>query len=1247
MHIFKNSYCQRIFKSWLLAFVCQTGQLLAQLSSTYDNYSESTSHQIESWNPPRNIHPDEVKSIVSQEDTQNDYSLEQPYYSAYPAQIFDYDPTQPSYSAEQIASFATMPENGEITSTPYQDENSSQIHWYPSDYYSSSPETQNPSHPAISHPSAEPPSQDEWRHFKAFDSSSSSTSLPISTSSASTKKGEAVAYPFEDDYSKHSLPPQAEISSPPEPSTTLSQGKSKIKIVKKRSEAIYSSEDDSPQLSEQTVGKQIVGDSTIGFVESSAKVERPIPSTSEQMPSASKTLPSPGVTPPPSHEAASRLIAQVQTPSPEESVLPNADTSQTPVSEEEEEPATSPSTPPPVAPTVPIPPAPPTATPAVNPPSSPRPPTIITPSTPDPKPIIHHTTPLNTQNPKEISINFNNVAMIEYLRFISRISNKNFIFDDEDLQFNVTIVSEEPTSVENLMAALLQELKIRDLNLIEQGNNIIIHRNPRVKAPARVVADGTEQISSRESELVTRVFRLNTLDPLKASEIIRPLLSDSSLVEVLRDTNNLVITDLVTNINKIAQLIEKLDGVNSGVTIGQYIVRNAFVDTLVDLANKLLLPIAQGNPVVLVPHAASNSIYIVSNSFIVEKALAILENLDLNSNNARTQMMSLDNLRPTNVYVMDQNKLIPGTVTPGSLPSTTGPQGTTVVLPNGQVLTGATVIPGAGGPGPQGVPGIPGAPGQPGAPGAPGTTPIIPEGYRLLGPDAALPESHPLPGTIPGPESAILPGTIGSTGAIDLSGVPESYPLGGLTTEPQFSLPPVPGAPPFGPGGIGAEGSAIFPGALFDESRDFMPGGISSDSQWIRDLPAGHLERTLFFIYKLRYRRGDQIEVALRKIASALQFTGTTNADLINVINSSQWLESSNALIFTGIAPALEKVRELILEIDVPLRQVFIEMLILDTTVTDSLSYGVDWINRFGGGSTTGEQAFIGAAADFSIVNVAENTNIGVDIVPPIFPLAEGLIQTLGYTAGIIGTHLTHGGTRFSSIGALIKAIHLDAKTKILLNPKIITEDNNTAEIFVGGTDRYKTQSITNDLGNLVTNNFQFLDVGTTLRVTPLIGNNGVITLDIIQETTNASADANTTLPNQLVVDVNLVEVLTKTRTVTRIHVPNGFFVVLSGMIRDDETRIVTRIPCLGGIPIIGCFGKNQNESERKRNLMIFIRPLIVDTEDELEDITKRQQDVFREKTKHRRLWNYELDEGLQFLNLRPTDRDEIGCTEK
>lgn len=657
-----------------------------------------------------------------------------------------------------------------------------------------------------------------------------------------------------------------------------------------------------------------------------------------------------------------------------------------------------------------------------------------------------------------------------------------------------------------------------------------------------------------------------------------------------------------------------------------------------------MIPIAQGNPFVLVPHAVGNSIFIVSNAFIVEKALAILQNLDFNE--GRTKILSLETLQPSFMPGEGGARGPGGSFRPGEgqgfrEPGLARPGGP---IPESFPFPGSS-IPGYPGLVPGGPGGLGGVPGIPGGPGGPGVGPGIgPGGIPGIG-----------LGPFPGEGLGGRPIGFGPSGQLITTppGLPESFPLGGISAGGLGSAYEGPGEA-FVPGRISS--IARFPesGMIFDESRDFLPGGLSSASRWARELPVGHIERTLFFIHKLKYRKGDNIEIALRKIAASLQVTGTANLDLIAAINSIQWIESSNAIIITGTALAIEKVRELILEIDVPLRQVFIEMLILDTSVTDSLTYSVDWINRFGGGTTTGEEGFIDSplGVDTSINNFVSTTEAilpdNVPCIPPApacpLPVATGFLNAGGFLAGVIGTHLTHGGTQFSSIGALVRAIHTDVKINILLNPKIITEDNNPAEIFVGGTDRYKTQSISNDLGSLITNNFQFIDVGTTLRVTPLIGNNGIITLEIIQETTDNAPGANNLIlsVNQ---DVNLVQVLTKTRTVTKIHVPNGFFVVMSGMIKDNESRGYTRIPCLGGVPIIGAFGKKQTTTDDKRCLMLFVRPLIIDNEDDFEDVTRRQQDVFREKSKFRRSWNYEIDESLNFLNVKPADPDEIGCS--
>jgi len=840
-------------------------------------------------------------------------------------------------------------------------------------------------------------------------------------------------------------------------------------------------------------------------------------------------------------------------------------------------------------------------------------------------------------------INFNNVSMIEYIRFISRVTNKNFVFEDEDLQFNVTIVSEKPTSVFNLMTALLQELRVRDLSLMEQGNSIIIHRNPRIRAPGTIVT-AANIASGQKTQIITRVFRLNTLDPLKVTEIIKPLLSDDALVEVLRDSNNLIITDLTANVDKIAQLIDSLDSPNSGVTVGQYVVRNGFVDSIVDLASRIILPIAQGNPFVLVPHPSSNSVYIVSNPFIVDKALAILNNLD--NNDGKTKVFTLDKLQQNSSTVSNTGKLSPQTfdqktnrylpgadLPPESYDATTGKYLPQIYDPN--------------------------------------TDRYYPQYY-----DPLTNESYPL--IFDEASKRYLPNSYdaatGTYSPLDYDANTNQY-IAKRNSNPnrsqgnfrqlqffdpnteEYSLQPynaVTGGFIRGSSSISdregkraieqipVKAEEFFPGTIdlgptvLNETSAFLPGGISAASKLAKDLPAGHIARTVFFIYKLKYRRGDQIETSIRKIALSLMSTGLSNIDLVSAINSVQWIESSNSLIFTGTVHALEKIKDLILEIDTPLNQVYIEMLILDTTLEDSLSYGVDWGVLFGGGNTAGGESFNPGIGNGVLDSLSPNVNS--------VPNAKPLLSGQGFNLGIIGKHLTHHGMHFSTISALVRALHTSNKAHIVLNPRILTEDNVTAEIFVGETDRYKTQSISNDQGNVITNNFEFIDVGTTLRVTPLIGNNGVITLDIIEEVTSPAPGANTSTDLASRTDVNLVPVLFKNRSTTRIHIPNGFFVVMSGLIDTRDTTAKNEIPCLGMIPILGGAGKLKRKNDRKRNLMIFIRPVIVNTECELQEITTRQQNVYRDKGRAPRAWNYEVDEALDFFNIKSTDPDEIGC---
>ena len=730
---------------------------------------------------------------------------------------------------------------------------------------------------------------------------------------------------------------------------------------------------------------------------------------------------------------------------------------------------------------------------------------------------------------KGFLINFTNVGIAEYIRFISRITGKNFIFDDAELQFNVTIVSEQPTSIENIMAALMQELRIHGLSLIEQGNNLIIHTNAKVNSPGKIIVHGEDKNASVE----TRVFTLVTLNPTAMIGILKPLLSDQSIVEAMPESSNLIVTDIAPNIDKVAQLLKSLDSTTGGLEVGQYLVRNTVPDALITLAQKIMTPLAQGKELVLVAHNPTNSIFIIASPTLVRQTMIILQNLDVAEGSTR-------------VLPLEGNEGEAGGGRPGE-----GNQG-------------------LGGLGGQGGPGGPGGPGQ-GGPGQQG---------NVIGPNGIA------------------------------------------------------------PGGIAPGGNA--PGGIPGEAP-INPEILTRNPKWTNELPLGHIENTQFYIHKLHYRRGDQIETALQKIAESLQQSGVTNADLITSIRSIQWIESSNSLVFTGTHEAIEKVKELIEEIDTPLREVFIEMLILDTTIDQSLNYGVDWGTRFGAQNVAGGQAFLPAASNL----VAPLDTASLTGPVSLSPAALNRVQ--GFSIGVIGRHITHCGLSFNSIGALVQALHIDDESNVVLNPKIIVEDNSPAEIFVGINAPFKTQSIANDIGSVLTNNFEYRDIGASIKVTPYLGSDNIVTLDIDQEISsvagiNGVSSITGTEISQLTLALTGGPTILKNNSKTRLHVPNDYFVIMSGMIQDQNTRNREQVPCLGAVPILGAMFSRKQGSDSKRNIMLFIRPHIIDKDSEFDEITKRQQDIYHEKSRKKNSWKYELDETLDFLNIENTVLNQEDC---
>ena len=225
------------------------------------------------------------------------------------------------------------------------------------------------------------------------------------------------------------------------------------------------------------------------------------------------------------------------------------------------------------------------------------------------------------------TINFTNVAIGEYLRFVSKITGYNFIFKEQDLPFTVTIVSEEPVTAKNVMSTLIQVLRAHNLMLYEQDNNYLITTNPAISQLAEIISENSPKT---DAALITRIFRVRNVNPSTLAEILRPMVSMSASIEVSLETKQLIVTDITTNIEKIAQLLESLDSPpHSALEVDSYTAVNLPPEELIQIATQIITPFAEGIPFNMITQPQTNTIFVTSTPALIERALTVLQDLDM------------------------------------------------------------------------------------------------------------------------------------------------------------------------------------------------------------------------------------------------------------------------------------------------------------------------------------------------------------------------------------------------------------------------------------------------------------------------------------------------------------------------------------------------------------------------------------------------------------------------------------------
>lgn len=292
---------------------------------------------------------------------------------------------------------------------------------------------------------------------------------------------------------------------------------------------------------------------------------------------------------------------------------------------------------------------------------------------------------------------------------------------------------------------------------------------------------------------------------------------------------------------------------------------------------------------------------------------------------------------------------------------------------------------------------------------------------------------------------------------------------------------------------------------------------------------------------------------------------------------------STNALLITADPSDIKAVSSIIDRLDIRRRQVLVEALIVEVSGNAIERFGVEWMAS--GGIGAGVQNF----QNIQPVGASLSAN-AVAATPVSTSLALTAASPTGLTLGVINDAL--------SIGALVHAMRSDIDANVLSTPNLLTMDNEEAEIVVGKNVPFITGQNSTQGG--IANPFQTIerkDVGLTLRVKPQISEGDSVRLEIYQEI--SSVDGGTAAEGGLI---------TSKRSIKTVVLANdGQMIVLGGLMRDDYTATVQKVPCLGSIPLFGEPFKFTENLKTKTNLMVFLKPSIIKSASQIEEITDRK----------------------------------------
>jgi len=291
----------------------------------------------------------------------------------------------------------------------------------------------------------------------------------------------------------------------------------------------------------------------------------------------------------------------------------------------------------------------------------------------------------------------------------------------------------------------------------------------------------------------------------------------------------------------------------------------------------------------------------------------------------------------------------------------------------------------------------------------------------------------------------------------------------------------------------------------------------------------------------------------------------------------------NNALLVLASPSDYETIQIALKQLDVPRRQVKVEVLVAEVALTDNLKFGIEWFIKSRPG----------------VVGALRN-GIGLPILQSVFPRTPTLPaatdsrSVIPTSPGLQLIDVVGGDVR-----AVLQALGEDGKSQTLSTPNVTVLDNEKASINVGDQISVDTGTTTG-AGGVTQTSRSYISTGVILEVTPRINAGGRVTLEINQEiSTFPPGTAPGTNPN-----------IATRKAKTTVNVASGETMVLAGLIKNDSSSGSQGLPLLSKIPILGALFGTQSINKTRSELVILITPVVINNSDDsravMEELRKK-----------------------------------------